>query len=108
MIIIPNITDKFTIKIPNNLEKSSELVLHLKNMETKKEYDLDGLTDTSRSGLVYIFEDVLLDVDPGEYEYEIDGNTGLIRVENPFGKKVYDSDIEFKSYEHTVSTIQAQ
>ena len=35
----------------------------------------------------------------GEYEYEIDGNRGLLRIGEVMDKKVYDKEITFKSYE---------
>ena len=41
MIIIDNISGKITVKLPNNLVKSSKPILHLKNTEIKK--DLCGL-----------------------------------------------------------------
>ena len=34
----------------------------------------------------------------GEYEYEIDGNRGLLRSGEVMNKKVYDNNITFKSY----------
>ena len=34
----------------------------------------------------------------GEYEYEIDGNRGLLRIGEVMDKKVYDKEITFKSY----------
>ena len=40
MIIIDSNLSKVTVKIPNNLVKSSKPILHLKNTETKKEYDI--------------------------------------------------------------------
>ena len=39
MVIIDSNLSEVTVKIPNNLVKSSS-ILHLKNTETKKEYDI--------------------------------------------------------------------
>ena len=97
MVIIDNISEQITIKIPNNLVKSSKPILHLKNTETKKEYDIE-IEDTSTSDLwsVGLFD--CSNIPIGEYEYEIDGNSGLLRIGEVMNKKVYDNNITFKSY----------
>lgn len=96
MIIIDSNLSKVTVKIPNNLVKSSS-ILHLKNTETKKEYDIE-LEDKSTSNLWYVSVVDLSALTIGEYEYEIDGNRGLLRIGEVMNKKVYDKEITFKSY----------
>lgn len=96
MVIINNISGKITVKIPNNLVKSSS-ILHLKNTETKKEYDIE-LYDESTSDLWYVSMVDFSGLTIGEYEYEIDGNRGLLRIGEVMNKKVYDNNITFKSY----------
>lgn len=97
MIIIDSNLSKITVKIPNNLVKSSKPILHLKNTETKKEYDIT-LEDTSTSDLYYVSVVDFSGLTIGEYEYEIDGNRGLLRIGEVMNKKVYDNNITFKSY----------
>lgn len=97
MVIIDSNLSKITVKIPNNLVKSSG-ILHLKNTETKKEYDI-ALEDISTSDLYYVSVVDLSGLTIGEYEYEIDGNRGLLRIGEVMNKKVYDKEITFKSYE---------
>ena len=96
MIIIDSNLSKITVKIPNNLVKSSS-ILHLKNTETKKEYDIE-IGDTSTSDLWYVSVVDFSGLTSGEYEYEIDGNRGLLRIGEVMNKKVYDNKITFKSY----------
>ena len=96
MVIINNISGKITVKIPNNLVKSSS-ILHLKNTETKKEYDIE-LYDESTSDLWYVSMVDFSNLTIGEYEYEIDGNKGLLRIGEVMNKKVYDKEITSKSY----------
>ena len=96
MIIINSNLSKITVKIPNNLVKSSG-ILHLKNTETKKEYDIE-LYDESTSDLYYVSVVDFSGLTIGEYEYEIDGNRGLLRIGEVMDKKVYDNNITFKSY----------
>ena len=98
MIIINSNLSKITVKIPNNLVKSSKPILHLKNTETKKEYDIE-LYDESTSDLWYVSIIDFSNLTVGEYEYEIDGNRGLLRIGEVMNKKVYDKEITFKSYE---------
>ena len=97
MIIIDNISGQITVKIPNNLVKSSKPILHLKNTETKKEYDIE-IEDTSTSDLWYVSVVDFSGLTIGEYEYEIDGNRGILRIGEVMNKKVYDNNIIFKSY----------
>lgn len=97
MIIIDNISGQITVKIPSNLTKSSKPILHLKNTETKKEYDIE-LYDESTSDLWYVSMVDFSNLTIGEYEYEIDGNRGLLRIGEVMNKKVYDKEITFKSY----------
>ena len=97
MIIIDNISGQITVKLPNNLVKSSKPILHLKNTETKKEYDIE-LEDTSTSELWYVGLFDCSNIPSGEYEYEIDNNLGLLRIGEVMDKKVYDKEITFKSY----------
>lgn len=97
MIIIDSNLSEVTVKIPNNLVKSSS-VLHLKNTETKKEYDIE-LYDQSTSDLWYVSVVDFSGLTVGEYEYEIDGNRGILRIGKEIDKKVYDEEILFKSYE---------
>ena len=98
MIIIDSNLSEITIKIPNNLVKSSNPILHLKNTETKKEYDIE-IEDTSTSDLWYASVVDFSGLTIGEYEYEIDENRGLLRIGQVMNKKVYDKEIIFKSYE---------
>ena len=97
MVIINNISEQITVKLPNNLVKSSKPILHLKNTETKKEYNIE-IEDTSTSGLWYVSVVDFSDLTIGEYEYEIDGNRGILRIGEVMNKKVYDKEITFKSY----------
>lgn len=97
MIIIDNISGQITVKLPSNLTKSSKPILHLKNTETKKEYDIE-FEDTSTSDLWYVGLFDCSNMPSGEYEYEIDGNRGLLRIGEVMNKKVYDNNITFKSY----------
>ena len=97
MIIIDNISGQISVKLPNNLVKSSKPILHLKNTETKKEYDI-GFEDTSTSDLWYVSVVDFSGLTIGEYEYEIDGNRGLLRIGQVMNKKIYDKEITFKSY----------
>ena len=98
MIIIDNISGQITVKLPNNLVKSSKPVLHLKNTETKKEYDIE-FEDTSTSDLWYVSVVDFSGLTVGEYEYVIDDNKGLLRIGEVKNKKVYNKEITFKSYE---------
>ena len=98
MVIINNISGQITVKFPSNLTKSSKPILHLKNTETKKEYDIE-LEDTSTSDLWYVSVVDFSGLTNGEYEYEIDNNLGLLRIGEVMNKKVYDKEITFKSYE---------
>ena len=98
MIIIDSNLSKVTVKLPNNLVKSSKPILHLKNTETKKEYDIE-FEDTSTSDLWYVSVVDFSGLTIGEYEYEIDGNRGILRIGKEIDKKVYDKEITFKSYE---------
>ena len=97
MVIINNISEQITVKLPNNLVKSSKPILHLKNTETKKEYDIE-FEDTSTSDLWYVSVIDFSGLTVGEYEYEIDGNRGLLRIGEVMNKKIYDKEITFKSY----------
>ena len=98
MVIIDSNLSKITVKFPSNLTKSSKPILHLKNTETKKEYDI-SLEDESTSDLYYVSVVDFSGLTVGEYEYEIDGNRGLLRIGEVMNKKVYDKEITFKSYE---------
>ena len=97
MVIINNISEQITVKLPNNLVKSSKPILHLKNTETKKEY-IKEFEDESTSDLYYVWTYTFSDIPIGEYEYEIDGNRGLLRIGQVMNKKIYDNNITFKSY----------
>lgn len=97
MVIINNISGQITVKIPSNLTKSSKPILHLKNTETKKEYDIE-LYDESNSDLWYVSMVDFSNLTVGEYEYEIDGNRGILRIGEVMNKKVYDKEITFRSY----------
>ena len=96
MIIIDSNLSEVTVKIPNNLVKSSS-ILHLKNTETKKEYDIE-FEDESTSDLYYVWTYTFSDIPIGEYEYEIDRNRGILRIGEVMNKKVYDKEITFRSY----------
>lgn len=98
MVIIDNISEQITVKIPNNLIKSGTNRIVMKNTETKVEYTRD-FTDMSSSDLWYVWEYTFSDIPVGEYEYVIDGNRGMMRIGQEMGKKVYDEEISFKSYE---------
>ena len=97
MIIIDNISGQITVKLPSNLTKSSKPILHLKNTETKKEYDIE-IEDISTSVLWYVCLFDCSNIPSGEYEYEIDNNLGLLRIGEVMDKKIYDNNITFKSY----------
>lgn len=97
MIIIESNLSEITVKIPSNLTKSSKPILHLKNTETKKEYDIE-FEDKSTSDLWYVGLFDCSNMPSGEYEYEIDGNRGILRIGEVMNKKVYDKEITFKSY----------
>lgn len=97
MVIIDSNLSEITVKIPNNLTKSSKPILHLKNTETKKEYDIE-LYDESTSELWYVSVVDFSGLTIGEYEYEIDNNLGLLRIGEVMDKKVYDNNITFKAY----------
>ena len=97
MVIINNISEQISVKLPNNLVKSSKPTLHLKNTETKKEYDIE-FEDTSTSDLWYVSVVDFSGLTIGEYEYEIDGNRGILRIGEVMNKKVYDKEITFRSY----------
>lgn len=97
MVVINNISGQIEVKLPNNLVKSSKPILHLKNTETKKEYDIE-IEDTSTSDLWYVFVVDFSGLTVGEYEYEIDGNRGILRIGEVMNKKVYDKEITFRSY----------
>ena len=97
MVIIDNISGQITVKLPSNLTKSSKPILHLKNTETKKEYDIE-FEDTSTSDLWYVSVVDFSSLTIGEYEYEIDGNRGILRIGEVMNKKVYDKEITFRSY----------
>ena len=97
MIIIDSNLSEITVKFPSNLTKSSNPILHLKNTETKKEYDIE-IEDTSTSDLWYVGLFDCSNIPVGEYEYEIDGNRGILRIGEVMNKKVYDKEITFRSY----------
>lgn len=97
MIIIDSNLSEITVKLPNNLVKSSKPILHLKNTETKKEYDIE-FKDTGTSELWYVGLFDCSNIPSGEYEYEIDNNLGLLRIGEVMNKKIYDNNITFKSY----------
>ena len=97
MIIIDNKSEQILLKFPSNLTKSSKPILHLKNTETKKEYDIE-FEDTSTSDLWYVSVVDFSGLTVGEYEYEIDGNRGILRIGEVMNKKVYDKEITFRSY----------
>lgn len=97
MVIIDNISEQISVKLPNNLVKSSGKI-YLKNTETKKEY-IKEFEDGSTSDLYYVWTYTFSDIPIGEYEYVIDGNKGLLRIGDVMDKKVYDEEITFKSYE---------
>ena len=97
MIIINNISGQIEVKLPNNLVKSSKPILHLKNTETKKEYNIE-IDDESTSDLWYVSVVDFSGLTIGEYEYEIDGNRGILRIGQVMDKKVYDKEITFRSY----------
>ena len=97
MVIINNISEHISVKLPHNLVKSSKPILHLKNTETKKEYDIE-FEDTSTSDLWYVGLVDCSNIPVGEYEYEIDGNRGILRIGEVMNKKVYEKEITFKSY----------
>ena len=100
MVIIDNNSDVFTVKLPNNLTKGSSVpkILVLKNMETKVSYTIE-FEDTEVSPYFYVFDRSFEDLPVGEYEYEIEGNLGLLRVGQDMKKTVYDPGMTFKSYE---------
>ena len=97
MIIIDSNLFEVTVKLPSNLTKSSKPILHLKKTETKKEYDI-AFEDTSTSDLWYVSVVDFSNLTVGEYEYEIDGNRGILRIGEVMNKKIYDKEITFKSY----------
>lgn len=97
MIIIETKSEEIRLKIPNNLSKTSESKIILKNTETKKEYSIEFI-DESTSDLWYVGVFDLSSIPVGEYEYIIDDNRGLLRIGEVMNKKVYDKEITFRSY----------
>ena len=97
MIIIDSKLSEITGKLPSNLTKTSKPILNLKKTETKKEYDIE-FEDTSTSDLWYVGLFDCSNIPVGEYEYEIDGNRGILRIGEVMNKKVYDKEITFRSY----------
>lgn len=97
MIIIDNKSEQILLKFPSNLTKSSKPILHLKNTETKKEYSIEFI-DESTSDLWYVGVFDLSSIPVGEYEYIIDENRGLLRIGEVMDKKVYDKEITYKAY----------
>lgn len=98
MVIIDNISEQITVKIPNNLEKSSTSKIVMFNTETKNEY-IREFEDESTSDLYYVWRHTFSDIPVGEYEYIINGNRGLLRIGTVMESKVYDEEVSFKSYE---------
>jgi hypothetical protein len=99
MVIIDNISEEITVKLPNNLDKlSGNSKIYMTNTETKKEY-IKEFEDESTSDLYYVWKHTFCDIPIGEYEYVIDGNRGLLRIGTVMEKKVYEEEVEFKSYE---------
>lgn len=100
MIII---SDKFAqtkVKIPNNLNKTDSYTLVMRNTETKVEEWVYFDQDYTTSDLYYLIDvSTFSSLSDGEYEYNIDGNIGIIRIGQPVTKKIYNEDITFKAYE---------
>lgn len=102
MVIFPDISGDVYLKIPNNLQKPGFPFLTLKNTETKKE-DTIMIADLGNSKLYYLLYfvgDVFRRRWPyGEYEYNLSGNIGILRVVKDDDTKEYNDTVEFKSYE---------
>lgn len=98
MVIIEEISGENTVKIPNNLTKKSN-ILYLHNTETKKDYSID-FQDLGTSPFFYVFDYDFSVLPLGEYEYEIDGNKGLLLLRQPMQKTVYDLNMTFRAYEN--------
>lgn len=98
MIIINYNGEPLNVKIFNNLSKSENPILHMVNTGTKKEYDIE-IEDTSTSKMFYSAVINFDGMDEGEFEFEIDGNKGLLRINSDIEVKTYDAGISFKQYE---------
>ena len=96
MVIISDKKSEIEVKIPNNFKKSGN-ILNMRNTETKKEYVIE-FEDVSENDHYYIFSHIF-SYPAGEYEYTIDENKGLLRIEDKITKKIYDEGISFKTYE---------
>ena len=79
------------LKIPNNLEKrtSPRPVLKMTNTETKEKFEYSVSTINDDYYGVNMWIPTINNMRPGEYEYEIAGNRGMIWVGNRGGKKEY-------------------
>lgn len=97
MIILPKNTE-ITVRIPSNLEKltGSTHTMYLTNTVTKKSYTIE-FADISTNALFYKMVNTFT-IPEGEYEYTLEGNTGLLRISSE--KEITDFDLEltFKAY----------
>lgn len=102
MVIFPDISGSVYLKIPNNLQKPGFPYLTLKNTETKNVWTV-MVADHSNSKLYYLLYfvgDTFRQRCPyGEYEYDLSGNIGILRVVKDDDTKEYNDTVEFKSYE---------
>ena len=95
MILIFNKSSQNEIIIPCNLPKPVEPVVTLElypvsitTREYSKIYTFE-LTDISTSDYFYKFNISFEGVPDGEYEYQIGGDRGLIRIEPKVEKKIF-------------------
>ena len=83
----------YVLKIPNNLEKQTSPVpvLRMTNTETKETftYSVTYITDDYYG--IDLWIPTINNMRPGEYEYEIAGNRGMIWIGNKKTPKSYYS-----------------
>ena len=103
MIIITNKSIANSIEIPCNLSKSStgSYTLTLHHTVKNKDYTFT-VTDTNSGDFFYTFSITPSALPNGEYEYSVNGSTGLLRIQSGISKKTYNVDLEFKEYDVTI------
>jgi len=98
MIIIDKNIEN-TVKIPVNTGKTEgQHTLTLYSTVNKKTVNII-FTDTSLSPFFYVFNYTFSDFADGEYEYEVEGNNGIMRIGESQTNTIYNTEISFKQYE---------
>lgn len=99
MIVITDKNIENSVKIPVNTGKTEgQHTLTLFSTVSKNTVDIT-FTDTSLSPFFYAFYYTFSEFANGEYEYEVDGNTGMLRIGENQAKTIYNNEISFKQYE---------